>query len=72
MSFIKGRCIGKIAEVHGFLLSPSKWINAKLSLDYLPIIKHLYDGSKPSLTANIHWQCPYKLLKIIIIHFNPM
>tara|TARA_B110000879_G_scaffold124478_1_gene164475 strand:+ start:16 stop:216 length:201 start_codon:yes stop_codon:yes gene_type:complete len=65
MSFIKGRCIGKIAEVHGFLLSPSKWINAKLSLDYLPIIKHLYDGSKPSLTANIHWQCLGKLLKYL-------
>jgi hypothetical protein len=54
MSFIKGRCIGKIAEVHGFLLSPSKWINAKLSLDYLPIIKHLHDRSNPSPTTNIH------------------
>jgi hypothetical protein len=65
MSFIKGRCIGKIAVVHGFLHSPSKWMNAKLNLDYLPIIKHLYDGSKPSLTANIHWQCLGKLLKYL-------
>jgi hypothetical protein len=54
MSSIKGRCIRKTAEVHGFLHSPSKWMNAKLSLDYLPIIKHLHDRSNPSPTTNIH------------------
>ena len=54
MSFIKGRCIGKIAEVHGFLHSPSKWMNNKLSLDYLLIMKHLHEDSNPFLTATIH------------------